>query len=385
MQNLTTIKVLYVTNYVQLYGANNSLLQLIIELREKGVVPMVLLPSGDAPPGNNIEIELKKLGIQYIEAPIRLDKHRDLIKVLPNYFLSLISRKKAFDAVKDLQFDLIHSNSSTISTGSYIAKKLKRPHVWHLREFGSLDYGMRTPYCKCFQKVIYGGANNTFIAISKIIKNHYQNYIDSRKIRLIYNGIKTSPKRTFEKRGNIEICIVGLLSTSKGQLDVLKAADKLLNHKNISNFHITVVGDGDQVYYEKMKNYVKSHGLTKYVTMTGRRNDVPELLTKMDIGITASSFEAFGRVTVEYMMAGLAVIASDSGANVEIIEDETNGLLYKKGDPSSLADKLERLICNSDERQRLAYNGLRTAQKKFTSRVNSNAVFELYSEILDNR
>ena len=36
--------------------------------------------------------------------------------------------------------------------------------------------------------------------------------------------------------------------------------------------------------------------------------------------------QGFGRVTVEYMCAGLAVIASDCGANPELIQHDVTGI-----------------------------------------------------------
>ncbi len=75
MQDRKEIKVLFVTHYRELYGANNSLLQLILELRMKGVVPTVLLPDYEIKPDNDLGIELDKSGIKRIEAQITFDKH----------------------------------------------------------------------------------------------------------------------------------------------------------------------------------------------------------------------------------------------------------------------------------------------------------------------
>lgn len=378
------IKVLFVTHYRELYGANNSLLQMILELRDKGIIPLVLMPDYDIQPGNDLGQELDRLGIKHYNARIRFDKHQDWKKVAASYVLNQLRRQESLNAVKDIDFDIIHSNSSTISIGAYIARKLGKPHVWHLREFGDLDYGMKTPFGKWFQKIIYGG-NNTFIAISDSIRKHYSSWIGKQDIRVIYNGVKPSPKRKPEIHERIEICIVGYIQREKGQLELIEAANNLVNGRNIRNLHITLVGSSDEKYAERINRYLREHGLSDIVTMAGRRNDVPDLLTKMDIGVMASSHEAFGRTTVEYMMAGLAVVASDGGANKEIVTDRDTGLIYKSGDPTSLADCIELLINNPEERERLAANALKSAEKNFSSRANSDAVYNLYKEILNNQ
>ncbi len=168
-------------------------------------------------------------------------------------------------------------------------------------------------------------------------------------------------------------------------MELMEAVNVLVNARGIKNLHVSIVGNSEGNFVEKISHYIQLHGLSEYVTLTGRRNDVPELLTKMDIGVMASSNEAFGRSTVEYMMAGLAVVASDGGANKEIIQDGHTGLIYKSGDPKSLADKLELLINDREMLEKLAENGQSAAEKNFSSAANSDAVYSLYKEILDKK
>ncbi len=139
------IKVLFVTHYRELLGANNSLLQLILELREKGIVAFVLMPDYEIQTGNDLGLELDKHGISHFDAKIRFDKHQDAKKAALSYLRTLLYRKDAKKAIADLDFDIIHSNSSTISIGAYLAKKLGKPHVWHLRQFGGQDWQITTP------------------------------------------------------------------------------------------------------------------------------------------------------------------------------------------------------------------------------------------------
>ncbi len=112
--------------------------------------------------------------------------------------------------------------------------------MWHLREFGDLDYGFKTPFGKWFQKFIYKG-ENTFIAISNSIKNHYRTWIGNQDIKVIYNGIKPSLKRQPYKHDRIEICIVGHIRPNKGQMELIEAIDDLVNHRNIRNLHVSLI------------------------------------------------------------------------------------------------------------------------------------------------
>ena len=85
------------------------------------------------------------------------------------------------------------------------------------------------------------------------------------------------------------------------------------------------------------------------------------------------------------MMAGLAVVASDGGANKEIITDGTTGLIYHNGNVDELTDRLATLITDLPIRKRLSKNGQETALRRFSSKANSDAVFSLYKEILKKK
>lgn len=378
------IRVLYVTHYTALYGANRSMLQLMLELREKGVEPTVMLPYVIDASSKSLADELGEHSIPYINANVTIVKSVDWKKVVGKYIYSLLQLKYAYRALDGSEFDLIHSNSSTFVTGAYLSKKLKLPHVWHLREFGDLDYDLKTPFGKWYQRVIYGG-QNTFVAISKKIEAHYRPYVGKQNIRMIYNGVKPFRTKVETRHPDaiIRLCIVGLLQESKRQIDVLYAANELVNSRNVRNFEVSIIGDGDPVYTKRLSEYIKNNRLADHVIMMGRKDNIPEILQKMDVGIMASSAEAFGRVTVEYMMAGLAVVASDGGASCEIIDNDITGLLYTSGDYVALADKMQVLILNSEKRHALAIKGQSKAEQSFSSVSNSNSIYDLYQDLVE--
>lgn len=374
------MNVLFVTHYSSLYGANFSMIRLILELREKGVNATVVMPEDDVVKGQPLWEKLDALGIPYVRAKVKTIKSDSWKKVVPKLFYAHALFGDVYQKIEGKQFDLVHTNTSVIDVGRYIARKIGVPHVWHIREFGDLDYNLLTPFGKWFQRIIYRGGN-TFVAISRKIHDHYQKYLGDQDVRVIYNGVKPLPMREPSEDGIVRFCIVGMMQESKRQLDVVKAAAEL-RHRGIHNFYVSIIGDGVEQYEQTVENYINDNDLASYVTMTGRRENVPELLTKMDVGITASSHEAFGRVTVEYMMAGLAVIASDGGASTEILQDENTGLIYESGNVGQLADKMQELIENPGKRERLSLDGHEHAMRNFQSSTNSEAIYSLYCELL---
>ncbi|MDE6377231.1 MAG: glycosyltransferase, partial [Duncaniella sp.] len=98
--------------------------------------------------------------------------------------------------------------------------------------------------------------------------------------------------------------------------------------------------------------------------------------------IMASASEAFGRVTVEYMMHSLAVVATDSGASEELLQDHSTGLLYPAGDIEALTQRLHLLLDDVSLRLSLGNAARQYALSHFTSRANSQAVHNLYRKLL---
>ena len=373
------IRVLYITHYVDMLGANKSMLQLIIELRKYGINPAVVLPE-DRIHKNGLKKYLVDNKIEFYECEISMIKHPKWWWSPINYLHSLYSRKKILEKLRGLKFDLVHSNSSVVDIGAYIAHKKRIPHVWHLREFGDLDYDLKTPFGKWFQSYIYKNSS-TYIAISKSIFDHYKAYIDENKINLIYNGIKTQPYSNRSVKQIVNFCIIGLLHKNKGQINVLRAT-KLLVDSGIKDFHVNIIGGGQKEYVEELQSFTRNQGIESMVTFLGERDDVPKILSKMDVGIMASYNEAFGRVTVEYMMSGLAVIASDGGANREVIEDGISGLIYQAGNIDELAKKMKELILNHKTINYLSENGYDRAIKLFSSERNAADINKLYKQLV---
>ena len=97
-----------------------------------------------------------------------------------------------------------------------------------------------------------------------------------------------------------------------------------------------------------MSDYANQRGYLSQINFLGSINDVHERLGNYQIGLMCSRAEGFGRVTAEYMHAQLGVIASDSGANPELIQDGVNGLLFKSGDAKSLSECILRLYNNRE-------------------------------------
>lgn len=379
------MQVLFVTHTVAMAGANSSMLRLMQELRDDyGVVPVVLMPQ--VHPAYAKRNLLKTCQEQHIECysyRFYWFKEQRNWKTCLACISNLLWYPRILWKMRGKKYDIIHSNGSVISLGALISRVKRTPHVWHLREFGDLDIGLHSLLGRGYERWLYKNGD-VFIAISNVVKDHFSRLIPPEKIRMIYNGIAVPNKGMTAQHNNavVQFCMIGLVSESKNQRNALAAVDILVNKYRITNFHLSFVGLEEHPYVEELLAFVSTHGLNKYVKFMGERNDVNELLCDMDVGLMLSRNEAFGRVTVEYMMHGLAVIASDTGANLEIVADAECGLIFPSGDCEALALKMRSLIENHDKLQSLAMKGRDRAKRLFTSDRNTRQIYDVYESLV---
>lgn len=379
------MRVLFITHYTSMYGANKSMLQLIIELKNNyKVKPIVLLPDN----GELVE-NLKKENIEYIVSKFycwvyqdnKIDFFKTIIKKLLNNFYEIRLTK----LIKNKNIDIVHTNSSVIDMGARIAKNLNKKHIWHIREYGYEDYNLKyligyKKACQFFEK------NSTkIIAISESISRKYTKLIDNSKVRVIYNGISSiDVKEKNINKTTTNFIIVGVIFENKNQFEAIKAFKILKEKYNKRNIKLTLVGTGDNEYIKQIKNYINQNMLEDYVEFLGYREDISEILSRMDIGILTSKKEAFGRVTVEYMLNSMPVIGTNTGATSEIIGDKVTGFLYELGNEWQLAEYMNELIENSKLRKSMGEKSKERALQKFTSVKNAENIYCLYKEMIKN-
>jgi L-malate glycosyltransferase len=137
------------------------------------------------------------------------------------------------------------------------------------------------------------------------------------------------------------------------RLDDLVAAAALINDCNIEFW---IAGHlSDQPYFSAIKNAISELALEHRFHFLGPVPEPRALMGQFDIGVLCSESEGLSNTLIEYLGAGLAIIASNVGGNPEVIHHEINGLLYPKADVNALAEKLRRLCHDSAFRNRLGF------------------------------
>lgn len=372
--------ILFVTHYSGLYGANKSLLALMLLLRARhGVEPYVLMPNRGAMCG-----ELDKNNIPYIVSHYYWwvnDEH--------GLFKWIINRRKQWRnwwrlnrIIKLLptRLDLVYSNSTTINMGFLIAQRLHIPHVWHLRESMSQFRLSLSLSLSRSLRIYRAECNKRYILISDYMMRAYADLLPQDRMVRIYNGISlpagVEPRTTNTLRdGVLHVALVGIISEQKNQMELLKAIHLLCSRNR--NVHAHFIGGGHSaIYAMQLQRYINDNNLTAYVTFHGHQSDVYAILRQMNLGIVCARDEAFGRTTIEFMLMHMPVVASDSGANPELITPGVNGVIYPFGNIERLAEAIENYTINPKLLQSQGDEAAKEARENFTAERNAELIYE---------
>lgn len=372
--------IIYVSPHSDLYGAERSLLSMMLQTRQRGYHPVLLLSHH-----GKIEEELRKKKIDYYLFPfwqsINMEGHRMYIRGVKSVVNNALCAYKAKKILQKKYHDivLVHTNSLITDFGVLLSSVLSVPHIQHIREFGKQDFDMEFNFGKRLVGKIFNRSKK-IICISQAVYYTYAEIFDCRKMVCIYNGIKEPEQPVVPecKCEAIKILLIGRLSKEKGQIEVIEAC-KLLTERGIHNFELHLYGSGRDE--EKLKRYVSEHHMESHVHFMGFSNNIN--YGEYDIAVMASKAEAFGRVTVEYMLYGLPVVGINSGGTKEIVDNGNTGLLSEWGDIQTMADHMQQLILDVNLRHRLGESGKERARVLFSEKVYGENIASIYREVLE--
>ncbi len=386
------MRVLFISTEDAKYGAPKSMQKLMQTLRQEHNVECVLLTKKrnllnewcDEQGIENYAFNYRDImaGDSYETWWLNTMKH--IVKYF-RYIKGSVTQKNIDKLSMDFsKIDLIHSNSNRVDIGAYISVKYNIPHIWHLRE---MDEGTKNMhyYRKDWAEYMNKSAV-CFIAITEAVRDSWiRNGLDRSRIKVVYNGI--DPENIIPRKGEIlsgekiKIAAVGRIERAKGQIDIINALCKMPEDEQ-KHFQLDFIGEAYADYKKLLTDRIKTEKCKSEINFLGYCENIGEILQQYDIGITCSAAEAFGRTTVEYMMAGLLTIASDTGANKELIKDKETGLIYSYGNGEELAHLLHSVVEKRSEYIAIASMGEKYARNRFCSGNNAEGVWEIYRSVV---
>ena len=382
------MKILYFMNHVDQGGAALALYDLIKELKDNydDIVPIVVTGKKNGLNKMLEEIGVENYSAQYKNFMSSYKKPEWIYRVMLNvrYKMGQYCAIKRLEKIIDFsEIVIIHSNLNRIDIGAILAQKYKIPHIWHIREHGDgsdfkLTSVMRNP-------IRYMNSFNSYtIMISNSVEKVWElKGLNNKKMRLIYDGVRTELYNieTKQDNRNLKMIFMGGYDKNKGQEDLIDAL-KTLPEDLKRLIQIDFFGNGSEKYIKYLKNKIYENGLEKVMKINSYQHDIWKHISDYDIGLNCSHGEGFGRVTVEYMMAGLCPIASDRGATPEIIENGITGIIYDSSSSEELKNSIIWALNNRKAIRKMGIDASEFAKKEFSMSKHAREIRELYYEVI---
>jgi len=308
-----------------------------------------------------------------------------------------IKLSKIFRAEK---IDLVHAHSPTAAIQARLAAKLAglpsivtvhAPSIYYYGERQTLRARTGRSIYVAIDRLMNFTMTNALIYVSNQVYNIYlsRHWTPVNRSFVIPNGIDLSPYQSDTQRFEIReaqnvppevpvITYVGRLSYEKGLETLLHALSVLKDHFP-SVFKVWIIGTGQDEY--ALRSMTNELSLQERVSFLGYHEQVSDYLLASDCFVLPSHHEAMSIAILEAMAAGLPCVVTDVGDNAQLINDGEQGFVILQNSTESLAQLLNRLLLDSDLRQRMGQSARIKAQC-FSDLKMVEQIQQLYERLL---
>ena len=315
----------------------------------------------------------------------------DNYMIRPNNFIDWIMQlnfnmvAKASEIIaKEGKFDVIHAHDWLVANA---AKTLKHAYdIPLVSTIHATESGRNSGIHDDTQRYINDTEwmltyeSTEVIVNSNFMKGHVQGLfgLPFDKIDVIPNGINLTNfngiERDYEFRRKYAldnekiILYMGRLVYEKGIQHLIAAMPKILN--GYHDAKLVIAGKGGMM--DELKAEARAMGIENKIYFTGYLNakQVQKMYKCADIAVFPSTYEPFGIVALEAMLAGVPTVVSDVGGLNEIVEHGVTGMKSYAGNANSIADSILALLYD----HQLAANVSKNAKAKVKELYNWNKI-----------
>ena len=282
------------------------------------------------------------------------------------------------------EFDIIHVHDWMSFEAGVIAKEVsEKPLVVHIhtteydRRPGAEDHKIIDIEKNAFQKA------DRIVAVSKQLREqiHIKYGIEKSKIEVIYNAIEKGDTIEFDQQieyfnNKKVVFFLGRITSQKGPMVFLDAAEKILKNRNDIVF--IMAGDGDMAPF--VIEECQKRELQNDFFFPGHLRSVEKekLFALSDLYVLPSLAEPFGITPVEVMKYDIPIVMTEGLGAHEIIPE---AIEFKYNDPEDLAQKIQ-LVLGSDKIQEDIIKNYGKNLDRLDWNISAQKMKALYCEIL---
>jgi glycosyltransferase involved in cell wall biosynthesis len=312
----------------------------------------------------------------------KADEHNIKVFVLPfNGNTDLVTLFKLIRIIKTNSIDIVNTHSGKDTWIGGISAKLAGVKFIRTRHLSNPIKESRLNFINELADYIFTTGESVK---SNMIKN---NRIRPERIQSIPTGIdaglydpakfnQIECKKLFSINDDeISIGIVAVLRQFKRHDLFLKMAKDIIKRFPSKNFNFLIAGDGPQK--ERIISWIDELGLTKNVSMLGHVNQVPELLSALDIVILSSdSKEGVPQSVMQALMMNKSVVSTNSGSTADLFHLK-NFQLVETNSVEALSSGVIHFLLNEQ-----VVNSRDHIELNFSLEVMSRKIFSIYKELL---
>lgn len=288
----------------------------------------------------------------------------DISLGLPGNLMAIVS------AMRDLhRFDTIYVNTSVIMDFLLASIFTRRAIVVHVREIptGINKKVIRGLLAMANARVIFNSmSTQTAFALPERVAQS-----------VVYNGFDASPPARKLVGSMLNVLCIGRLNAWKGQ-EVLIDACGLLPAEARNKIRVRIVGGvyKDQTHYRAaLVERIAQHDLQGMVTLHDFTDNPIEDYYHANVVVVPSTLpEPFGRVAIEGMAYGCAVIAANHGGLTEIVVEGETGWLVTPGSPYALRGAILQALATPSETRQRGERGRIRFEQVFTQAASDKAL-----------
>jgi len=290
--------------------------------------------------------------------------------------------------VKNGAYDIVHTHGwATLLPGFIGGKVLASAKVINGEHGTFFVDSLRR---RVIQKLLFRAVTMN-CTVSESLKHEMQSLfsVPETRIQVIINGVDTNRfTQNRRDRSNVRsefgLDHHLLLFGAVGRTVAVKDYNTLLHAfsiivKDNHSIRLMIVGDGPED--SSLKKLAKSLSIADYVIFTGNRDDVPALLSAMDVFCLSSIREGLSNTLLEAHAAGLPSVATETGGNAEIVKAGITGYLVPVGDVDAMGSAMRCLATDNAKRQELGAAARRRAATRFSLDAMVGNYEKLYERV----
>ncbi|HWT83669.1 MAG TPA: glycosyltransferase family 4 protein [Candidatus Methylomirabilis sp.] len=206
--------------------------------------------------------------------------------------------------------------------------------------------------------------------------------VSAGRLRIIQNGVHLPGGKLGPLCRDPSVLAMGSLTPKKG-FDVLLRAFQFVRERT-PEARLTIAGEGPEK--PRLMTLASSLGIGEVVAFPGvvTGDTKARLLAGARVFVSSSRREPFANAVLEAMAAGLSIVATRVGGNLEMVEEDVSGFLVEPEDPIGMAEAILRLLEDGEQSAVMGRAGRKRAEA-FSWDEMVNQYETLYRELASVR